>query len=184
MGNAITYLRRTFRRALRDEDGTATIPFVIFVPFYMMLVMSSLEMGMLMIREVMLERAVDMTVRGLRLGIWTPPTHTELKRVICNEAYVIKDCMNVLLIELRPVDTTTWQPLASGPTCVDRKAVVQPVTTFNYGQGDNMMLIRACAKFDPLFPLTGLGFQLPKDNTGAYALIAATAFVNEPEPGG
>jgi hypothetical protein len=46
-----------------------------------------------------------------------------------------------------------------------------------------MMLIRACAKFDPLFPTSGLGFQLPRDNTGAYALIAATAFVNEPEVG-
>ncbi len=45
------------------------------------------------------------------------------------------------------------------------------------------MLIRACAKFDPIVPTTGLGFRLPKDNTGAYALISSTAFVNEPEPG-
>jgi glycosyltransferase involved in cell wall biosynthesis len=37
---------------------------------------------------------------------------------------------------------------------------------------------------DPIFPMTGLGFHLPKDNTGAYALVSATAFVNEPDPGG
>jgi hypothetical protein len=184
MGNVLTFLRRRFGRTLREEDGTSTIPFVIFMPFFLVLVMSSLEMGMLMIRHVMLERAVDMSVRGLRLGIWTPPTHTELKRTICNMAGVIPDCMNVLLIELRPVDTTTWQPLAAGPTCVDRAQSVQPVTTFNYGSGDNMMLIRACAKFDPIFPMTGMGFHLPKDNTGAYALVSSTAFVNEPEPGG
>jgi hypothetical protein len=29
-----------------------------------------------------------------------------------------------------------------------------------------------------------IGLRLPADNTGAYALIAATAFVNEPDLGG
>ena len=61
---------------------------------------------------------------------------------------------------------------------------IKPVTTFDTGVGDNMMLIRACTKFDPIFPTSGLGFQLPRDNTGAYALVAATAFVNEPDVGG
>jgi hypothetical protein len=184
MANPLKLFRLRVRRAAQEEDGTATIPFVIFMPFFLFLVMSSLEMGMLMIRHVMLERALDMSVRGLRLGIWTPPNHTDLKRTICNMAGVIPNCMNTLLIELRPVDTATWQPLSSGPTCVDRANPIMPVTTFNPGVGDNMMLIRACAKFDPIFPMTGLGFHLPKDNTGAYALVSATAFVNEPDPGG
>ena len=109
--------------------------------------------------------------------------HDTLKKDICNLAGIIPDCLNVLLVELRPVSTSTWQPLSSGPTCVDRAAPIQPVTEFNAGASDEMMLIRACAKFDPLFPTAGLGFSLPKDNTGAYALIAATAFVNEPAPG-
>jgi hypothetical protein len=184
MGNILNTLRGRLGRAAREEDGTATIPFVIFVPFFIMLVTSSLEMGQLMMRHVMLERALDLSVRGLRLGMWTPPNHTDFKRLICNTAGVIPDCMNTLLIELRPVDTATWQPLSAGPTCIDKSHSVQPVTTFNPGVGDNMMLIRACAKFSPLFPLTGLGFQLPKDAAGAYALVAATAFVNEPDAGG
>jgi len=180
---AFRSLRLRMARAARDEDGTATIPAVIFIPFFLILVMSSVEMGMLMIRHVMLERAVDMSVRGLRLGLWTPPTHEELRRTICSMAGVIPDCLNTVLIELRPVSKETWEPLSSGPTCVDRAEEVQPVTTFSPGIGDEMMLIRACAKFDPIFPTTGLGFHLPKDNTGAYALVSSTAFVNEPEPG-
>ena len=175
--------RRAFRRAAADEEGSSTIPFVIFAPFFLMLVVSSVEMGVLMIRHVMLERAMDLTVRGLRLGTYNPPDQTTIKRDICNLAGVIPNCMNALLVELRPVSTTTWQPLASGPTCVDRGAPVQPVVTFTPGTGDEMMLIRACAKFVPLFPMSGLGFSLPKDDTGAYALVAATAFVNEPTPG-
>mgnify|MGYP000866597148 FL=1 len=183
MGRFVNRLRAGLGRLARDEDGTATIPFIIFLPFFMLLVMSSLEMGTLMLRHVMLERALDISVRDLRLGNWTNPTHDDFKRVVCNRAGVIPDCMNVLLVELRPVSTVTWEPLASGPICVDRAEPIKPVTTFNPGVGDNMMLIRACAKFDPIFPTSGLGFQLPRDNTGAYALIAATAFVNEPDVG-
>lgn len=184
MRSPMQSLRLRVGRAAADEDGTATIPFLLFMPFYMMLVISSIEMGLMMVREVMLERAVDLSVRGLRLGFWSPPTHDELKRTICNNAGIIPDCMNALLIELRPVDTTTWEPLSSGPTCVDRSQPIQPVTTFNAGVENNMMLIRACAKFRPLFPAFGAGATFLKDSYGTYALVASTAFVNEPKAGG
>lgn len=183
MARALTYLRVRLRRAREDEEGTATLPFVIFFPFFLMLVLSSLELGMLMIRHVMLERALDIAVRGLRLGIWTPPSHDELKRVICNQAGLIPDCMNALLVELRPVDKASWSPLSNSPTCVDRSATIQPVVSFDPGIGDDMMLIRACAKVDPLFKEYGAGWALPKDSSGAISLISATAFVNEPTPG-
>lgn len=177
-------LRLRVLRAAHDEEGTATIPFLLFMPFYMMLVISSIEMGLMMVRDVMLERAVDLSVRGLRLGFWNPPTHDELKRAICNSAGIIPDCMNALLVELRPVDTTTWVPLSSGPTCVDKSQAIQPVTTFTAGAENNMMLIRACAKFRPLFPAWGAGAMYLKDGYGTYALVASTAFVNEPKAGG
>ena len=183
MGSLSKRLMNRMRHLARSEDGTATIPFVMFVPFYMLLLLSSIEMGMLMIRHVMLERALDIAVRDLRLGTWNPPTNTDLKRRICRSAGLIPDCMNSVMVELRPVSKTTWSPLASGPTCVDRNASIQPVTSFVAGTSNDMMLIRACAKFDPIFPTTGLGSSLPKDNSGAYALVSSTAFVNEPRPG-
>jgi Flp pilus assembly protein TadG len=183
MGNVLKTMRRFFRRAAKDESGTATIPFVIFLPFFLTLVMSSLEMGLLMVRHVMLERALDLAVRDLRLGIWVPASNVDLKRRICNYAGVLPNCMNAVLVELRPVSKITWQPLSSGPVCVDRTAVVQPVTEFVTGSSNDMMLVRACVKVDPMVPLTGIGFSLPKDNTGAYSLVSTTAFVNEPRPG-
>ena len=184
MATFMNSIRARFGRLAREEDGAvATIPFIIFLPFFLLLVMSSLEMGTLMLRHVMLERALDLSVRDLRLGKWANPTHNDFKKVVCNRAGVIPNCMNVLLVELRPVSTETWEPLSNGPICVDRAEAIHPVTTFTAGAGDEMMLIRACAKFDPIFPTSGLGFRLPKDNTGAYALTAATAFVNEPDAG-
>ena len=68
MGQFMTSMRGWFTRKAKEEDGTATIPFVIFLPFFLILVVSSLEMGLLMVRHVMLERGLDMAVRGLRLG--------------------------------------------------------------------------------------------------------------------
>lgn len=183
MATLLSRLRLRAARIAREEDGTATIPFLLFLPFFMMLVISSLEMGILMMRHVMLERALDLSVRDLRLGLFTGD-YTDFKRSICNRAGVIPDCMNVLVVELRPVSTLTWEPLASGPICIDRANPLVPLgNPFETGAGDELMLIRACAKFDPIVPTTGLGFHLPKDNTGAYALVSTTAFVNEPTPG-
>jgi Flp pilus assembly protein TadG len=183
MATFMSRLRLRFARAAREEDGTATIPFLLFLPFFMMLVISSLEMGILMLRHVMLERALDLSVRDLRLGTFTG-NYTDFKRNVCNRAGIIPDCMNVLVVELRPVSTVTWAPLSSGPICVDRANPLAPLgNPFDEGAGDELMLVRVCAKFDPVVPTTGMGFQLPKDNTGAYALISTTAFVNEPEPG-
>jgi Flp pilus assembly protein TadG len=186
MGQFMTSMRGWFTRKAKEEDGTATIPFVIFLPFFLILVVSSLEMGLLMVRHVMLERGLDMAVRGLRLGYYDDMKHEDFKKIVCNNAGLIPNCMNVVLVELRSVDTTAWVPLSSGPTCIDRADTtsdINALTTFKTGGGDEMMLIRACVKFDPMFPMTGLGFHLPKDDTGAYSLVSSTAFVNEPKVG-
>ena len=187
MGRIFARLMPRLRQLARSEDGTATIPVLIFVPFYILFLLSSVELGMLMIRHVMLERALDLVVRDLRLGLWTPsdPANAgdELRGRICAQVGLISDCKKTLLVELRPVSKTTWSPLSAGPTCVDRSQPVyaNPLPTF--GTSNDIMLIRACAKFDPVFPTTAMGAQLPKDSTGAFALVSSTAFVNEPRPG-
>jgi Flp pilus assembly protein TadG len=175
--------RNWFTRKARAEEGTATIPFVLFFPFFIALVIASLELGLLMVRQVMLERGLDMAVRDLRLGIWNNPTFNGLKQRICNNAGIIPDCMSTLHLELRPVSKVTWEPLSSGPTCVNRVEDPNPDITFNAGVSNEMMLIRACVKFKPMFPSTGLGFSMPKDSAGEYALVSASAFVNEPRLG-
>jgi Flp pilus assembly protein TadG len=188
MATLMKPMRGFFRRTATDESGAATIPFVLFFPLFLTLVMGSLEMGMMMLRHVMLERALDLTVRDLRLGNWTPDPNgaspsDQLKVRICNNAGILPSCTSAMLVELRPVSKTTWQPLSSGATCVDRSQTVQPVTAFDQGGSNDMMLVRACIKVDTMFVTTGMGFGLPKDSTGAYALVSTTAFVNEPRPG-
>lgn len=178
-GFGLRSLRMRVRRAWRDESGTATIPFVIFFPFMITLVVSSLELGFVMTRHVMLERAVDLSVRDLRLNLVGTLTHDEFKQIVCDRSALIENCENVLMIELRKVDTTTWEPLAAGATCTEEGQYVSP-PGFEQGGSDELMLIRACAKFKPIFPMTGLGLDMPKDSAGYYALVTSSAFVNEP----
>ncbi|MCV6824945.1 MULTISPECIES: TadE/TadG family type IV pilus assembly protein [Halocynthiibacter] len=175
------YITKAFRRFRKSETGNVTIEFVILFPMFMSLLLGSIEVGVIKTRQVMLERAVDLAVRDLRLGTWNPPTHNELKERICSETRVIPDCEDVMLIELRPVSTLTWEPLGAATTCVDRAEEVQPVTQFEGGDQNEMMLVRVCVIVDPFFQSSAYGLDLPKhDQDGGYAIVSTSAFVNEP----
>lgn len=167
-------------RFRRRERGASTIEFVIWFPFFVVLVCSSLESGLMMTRHVMLERGLDITVRALRLGLWTAPDHDDLKRAICDSALIIPNCSDSLSVELLPVSTATWVLPAGAVSCTDRSEEIQPVTQLVPGISNELMLIRVCSKFSPFFPATGLGMNLPKDGAGHYALVSSSAFVNEP----
>jgi len=178
---------RTFRTMWRsfrkEDDGASTITFVLFLPLFIVLILSSLEMGRLLFRQVMTERALDLAVRDLRLGSWVPANATELKRRICNYSAGIPNCMNEMYVDIQPVSKTTWVPMNATPTCVDHFLAIQPNSIFQLGTSNDFMLIRACTKFYPLVPGVGLGFALGKDPSGAYSIVAASMFVNEPRPG-
>ena len=177
-----TFLARC-RRFARAEQGAVTIPFVLFVPVFMLFILCSMELGFVMMRHVMLERGLDMAVRDLRLGIFKGD-YDEFKGLVCKNAAFLPDCKNAIVVELQPVSTTTWAPLNSAAICVDRTQPLKPLNNpFVTGAGDELMLVRACAIFDPIVPTTGLGLHLPKDASGGYWLVSSSAFVNEPEPG-
>jgi len=165
---------------LRRDEGTATIEFVILFPVFIVIMVSGIEAGMLMTRQMMLERGLDITMRQLRLGAIANPTHDEVRKLICRNARIIPDCERVVQLELREVDTATFAVPLAGNQCIDRTAKIDPVIDFNPGARNELMMVRACAVFDPMFPATGLGADLPKDASGGYRLIATSAFVNEP----
>ncbi len=173
-------LKRTFARFKRDE-GNATIEFVIFFPLMVSLLLSTVEIGILTIRQVLLEHAVDLTVRDLRLGNLNNPTQDSLRDLICERSALALNCSDSLLIELRPVSTVTWTPLSVDTTCKDRNnGDINPVVALVPGQSHEMVLIRVCAVFKPIFPTTKLGIHLSRDEYGGYAIVTSSAFVNEP----
>lgn len=176
----ITPLLSRVRSFASREKGNATIEFALFFPMLVTLLLSTVELGILTIRNTLLEHAVDLTVRDLRLGKIIDPTQAKIRNLICARSSVVQDCENRLLIELRPVSTTTWTPLASDTTCKNRDETINPTVEFSPGVSHEMVLIRVCAVFKPVFPGTTLGMQLGRDALGGYALVASSAFVNEP----
>jgi Flp pilus assembly protein TadG len=167
-------------RFWRREDGAATVEFVIIFPVFISLFLASFELGLYMTRQVMLDRAVDISVRALRLGQFADPTPQDIRDSICARAgLVVANCDNRILIEMTRVPTTTWQTLPTSATCVNRDEEVEPVVTFNGGQPNDMMLIRVCALLEPVFFTTHLGLKM-QTYGNFYALTATSAFVNEP----
>lgn len=179
-GSMTKRLKRAFARGWRREDGSATVEFVILFPVIMMLFLSSFEISIWLTREVMLERALDLNVRLLRLGQLDPMTQDELQRRVCDDALVFHDCPSAVRIELTRISTDSWALPTGRVTCVNRDEDIQPVVAFEGGEGNDLMLVRACAVLDPFFSSTPLVIGLPLDASGGYIVAATSTFVNEP----
>ncbi|WP_421703602.1 TadE/TadG family type IV pilus assembly protein [Aliiroseovarius sp.] len=176
----LTRTKRLGRRFLREESGTATIEFVLLFPAIMWLFFSAIEVGVHMTRMVMLDRALDLNVRALRLGALDPATHDELKRRVCSDALIFKDCPNAVIIELIPISRDNWSLPSGGATCVDRSEEIDPAIEFTIGGENQIMLVRACAVLNPFFGASKLVMQMPLDDSGGVVITAASTFVNEP----
>ncbi len=182
-GLSVPAKRRWIRRFVSGEAGVVTVEFILWFPVFFFLFLSSVEAGFITAKAVMLERGLDMAIRDVRLGIGAM-THEAIKNKVCDNAIILPDCRNTIRLELKPVSTSSWTPLTGSNLCVDRAAPIDPAvdpTGYDVGIGNQLMLVRACALVQPLFPGVGLGLQLPKDSTyGDFILIATSAFVNEP----
>jgi hypothetical protein len=58
------------------------------------------EMGLLMLRNAMLERSTDLAVRELRIGTPQPPTFLEFKQQVCDNTFFIDNCMDRVQVQL------------------------------------------------------------------------------------
>lgn len=166
--------------ALRREDGTASMEFVLVIPVIMAIFMASFESGLLMTRSIMLEQSVDMTMRELRLGHFPSVTNKLLKDEICSRTIIFPDCNKNIKIEMERISTTTFDFPQAPDHCINRREVGEPVVSLNAGQQNDLMMVRVCVVMDAMFPSTGIAMKLPLDRDGGYGLVARTAFVTEP----
>jgi len=176
-----TCIRRALRRFGISESGAATVELVIVFPFFVGVFLSSYDVAMMNMRAVMLEQAMDKTVRSIRLSSGANLNYNQIVKDICEDAYLIPDCRKSLRMEMTPVDTDTWTGMTTAVDCVKRNHPVQPLVKFTNGAENELVLIRICAVVDPVFPGIGVGRTMPKDESGGYKIIASSAFVNEPK---
>lgn len=188
-------LGRAAARFLRDERGSMTIEFVLVGPAFIYLFLSSFELGMLMMRQVMLDRAMDMAVRHVRLGHFDVRLdddgtygnlHRSIKATICQNGRNIPfaNCMRDLRLDMQQVDPRDWArtsaDVTSGIDCADRSANESvPASTFRPGLANELVVLRACEYFDPFFPNLLMGKRLA-GTRGYYALTSTYAYAVEP----
>ncbi|MCB1398355.1 MAG: pilus assembly protein [Rhodobacteraceae bacterium] len=175
-------IRSLLSAFLGRDQGTATVEFVIAVPLVLTMLFSAVDFGAVMLRQVFLDRAVDVAVRQVRLGAISASGFDDFRQMICDGTILLSDCTQSISIEMRPIDTTTWAGLNSPAQCINRAEDIEPVLAFNPGSGgQELMLIRVCVVADPFIGLTGLVLGMPQDDaSGAYHIVSHAAFANEP----
>jgi hypothetical protein len=176
----IKLFRQQFAKFRRSEIGTASLEFALSVPIVLVIFASSFESGLLMLRSIMLDQAVDRTVRELRLGHYLAPTADLLKDEVCKRGVILKDCKTNILIEMTRISTANWTMPTTPVQCVDREEDVNPVTALQIGQQNDIMMVRICVIQDAILPAFGLAPYMELDGEGGYALITTTAYVTEP----
>lgn len=174
---------RSFLPALRrfcaSEDGNAVAAFALWLPLFVGIIVSAVELGTITVRHTQLERALDQSVRDLKIGV-TAPTHDALKASICARTTVLPGCSQTLHLEMIPLDMRNLQAPSATADCADTTQDATPQRVFSHGSGGTLMFLRACYKFRPLTPAATLNASLPKDDQGYTAIISTSAFVYEP----
>jgi len=171
---------RAVDRLRAGQGGSATIEFLIWFPVFVTIFLSSIEAAILLARVTLFERGVELSVRNVRLGIGGIDDTDKLRADICSNVLIIPDCNSDMFLDLRPIDTTTWDFPATNVPCVNREENIDPLIDFTLGNPHELMLVRACIYVNLLFPTTPLGLQIDTDAEGGTRVLASSAFVNEP----
>lgn len=175
-----TRLKNLLSRFRKDETGSATVEFVLHFSVLFTILAASIELSNINIRHAMLERAVEVAVRDIRLNTGQVPTFESVRATICEEARIIEGCESNLMLEMKQVDPTNFTPLPAVPDCINAQEEPRPVRDFKAGQDNDLMLIRACLKYNPIFPAAPLAMAIDMDENGYAKMIVNSAFVQEP----
>jgi len=179
-GRRLASGRRSLAQLAANENGNATIEFALLFPAVISVFLMSFEVGLLATREAMLSRGTDFVVRDLRLTTGEAPDVDELRQRICERSAIIPDCLDRLMLELEARPLADWAGPTPAVRCIDRTDEPDPVIDFEPGQQNELMLIRVCALFEPLFPAARIGYRITGD-FGLYGITTVAGFVHEPK---
>ena len=170
------------KRFSRDEGASATMEMVIMFPIIMVLFIAAFETALILTRQVMLERTLDMSVRVLRLAQGVVTDGDELRETMCNNTSVLPNCEELLEVDLQLVDTDTYEMPSNDQICAGRgeDIVIRPDNEYNQGGNNELVLIRTCFIVDRILPFSGFGLNLARDDSGGLHMMATSIFVNEP----
>lgn len=166
----------------KDETATATLELVIVFPLLILLFVAAFETALIVTRQVIMERSLDMSVRVLRLAQGVITDADTVRDTICSNTQLLPNCQELLTLDLQVVDRTTYDLPSNDQICAGRgnDIVIAPANVFDAGASDEFLLIRTCLIVDQILPFSAFGLNLASDDDGGLYMIATTIFVNEP----
>lgn len=173
----IEHLRTALLRLARDEGGSPAIEFGLVAPLFFGFIFSFYDMGLVMLRQVMLHSSVDKIVRDLRIEP-EEVTKDEFVDEVCRRAIVFRNCQRDLVVELTPVPEGTPFPTTTAQ-CADSSQTVRPTTSYDPSHPATLMLLRVCMIVKPMIPGMGVALGMQKDSGGAVSIIATSAYMSE-----
>ena len=155
------------------------------LPAFLMVFLPSFDASILLTRQVMLERAVDIVVRDIRLETPMTQTQRQLTSRICDRARILPDCRQNLLVEMPEIAAPLYKlPDADAP-CVNQLMSIVPKAPLITERSGKMILLRACYSVEPVLPLAVLSVNrtlasnLVNADDGTVRMVTSTAFVVE-----
>ena len=176
----MTFIKQCLTRFRKDEDGSAAVEFVLYFSLVSFILFAAIEMAYMNLRHAMLERAVDISVRDIRLSTGDVPTYDAVRTSVCTDAAILANCETNLRLEMLEVDPRTFTGLDTTADCQNAEEEPRPKRAFDPGSDNALMLMRACLKYKPMMPTTGLAARLDLDDQGYAQMVVTAAFVQEP----
>lgn len=178
---------KRFQSFRGDDSGATAIESAILFPLFFALSFTFFDMGAVMLRQITLNSAIDKVSRELRISgtLGTAPNASatelmdEYRRQVCERTFILNDCVNNLIVDMRPLTSTAAFPPARAP-CAEQGpgGRAAPVTQYNQNATTEVFLVRVCAPSSQLMPGYGIGNYL-SDSYGEIMIFSATAFLFE-----
>lgn len=177
----IMRLKNHLRRFRKEEVGAIFIlEFMILAPLLFSAFFFGFDLSMHSIRQMLLDRGLEVTTREVRLNTSMQFSHDDLKRAICINTGGLDDCEENLKLEMISMNPRTFTGLPAMPDCVNVGQPVAPLRGWSLGKQHELMLLRACYLFKPVFGMASLGAAMNKDSEGRSKMVSISAFVQEP----
>ena len=180
---------RRLRRRLKADGikGSAAIEFAMVAPVFFVLLMGTIEAGVIFFAQSALQNALNDTARLVRTGqsgCYTTSggncvamTQAQFRTKLCSEvSLLLQDCTGASLqfdVQAYPSgfsSASNSSPLVGG--------ALPTLTAFNVGNACDVVLARAFYKWPVFTP--GLSYFLANVGSSYHLLTSAAAFRNEP----
>jgi Flp pilus assembly protein TadG len=184
------WCKRLGRRLRADSiKGSAVIEFAMIAPVFFLLLMATVEAGIIFFAQSALQNAVNDAARMIRTGQTTcfstdtngnclAMTQEQFRTQICNEVSTLLSDCNGPSLQFDVNAYTAGFGGASNASPLDVNNNLPNLTTFNTGSACEVVLVRAFYKWPVFTPM--LYFFLANMAGNYHLLATAAAFRNEP----